>query len=42
MKAITLGGIVVELIDMITGSGVVVWTVVFYHHREVGVDVNFC
>jgi hypothetical protein len=42
VKAITLGGEVVELIDMITGSGGVVWAVVFYYHREVGADVKLC
>lgn len=42
MKAITLGGDMVELIDMVTGSGGVIRTVVFYHHRESRYDVKVC
>jgi hypothetical protein len=40
MEAVSLGGDVVELIDMVTGSGGVAWAVVVYHHLEIDWDVK--
>jgi hypothetical protein len=37
VKSIALGGDVVELIDMVAGSG---GAVVVYHHLEIGQDVK--